>query len=259
MVSLYKLQKYLDNLLYFDKNLDIAKIDPHMANGLMVKGRDNVSKVGFSVSASLSLFEKARAENCDGLIVHHSFNLPAYPRYDEVFQRRILYLINNHISLFGYHFLLDGHPEIGNNVEILKLIGAKPTRTYLHRGNPWGWTGTFDKETPLDSIIESLEKYLSEEKVVYRYGGRVKKVTVVTGKGAPYPTDMQGLIEEEIDLFITGEVHEWNRELFREAKINFIAGGHYQTEVFGVKKLMEKVKKQFSQLNTVWLDLYNKI
>lgn len=93
MITLTNLQKFLDNYLHFDKTLDISKIDPYMTNGLMVKGKEKVKNIGFGVSASIALFEKAIKADCDAVIVHHSFNLPSHNRYDRIFQNRIGYLI----------------------------------------------------------------------------------------------------------------------------------------------------------------------
>ena len=45
------------------------------------------------------------------------------------------------------------------------------------------------------------------------------------------------MIRDKVDLYVTGEPHEWNRELFREAGISFFAGGHYNTEKLGVLAL----------------------
>ena len=227
MIALIHLQKFLDDYLYFDKKLDITKIDLHMTNGLMVKGKGEVKKIGFGVSASLSLFEKAKEKKCDAIVVHHAFNLPQSNQYDSIFQNRIGFLIKNDISLFGYHFLLDAHPEIGNNVQVLKTIGAKTVKPYLHHGDPWGWIGELEKEEDLSVIEKRLKSHLSKRATAYPFGPKkVKKIVAISGKGAPIGPAMQELTEEEIDLYITGEVHEWNRELFREAEINFIAGGH---------------------------------
>ncbi len=260
MVTLTQLQVYLDDYLNFDKKLDIAKIDTFMTNGLMVRGNDEVHKIGFGVSASLALFATAKKNKCDALIVHHSFNFPSSNRYDLIFQNRIGYLLKNNISLFGYHFLLDAHPEIGHNVQIIKKIGAEPLAPYLHRGNPWGWTGEFVQAVNFSDIERTLKPYLSKTSTIYNFGKKmIKKVVAVSGMGSPVPSDMHDLLEEGIDLFITGEVHEWNRELFREAKINFIAGGHYATEVFGVQALMEKVRTKFQDVEVHWLDLANEI
>ena len=45
---------------------------------------------------------------------------------------------------------------------------------------------------------------------------------------------MEGLIRDKVDLYITGEPREWNRELLRGVMISFIAAGHYNTEKLGV-------------------------
>lgn len=259
MITLIELQKFLYDYLYFDKKLVLEKIEQYMCNGLMVKGKEQISRIGFGVSASLELFKKAKDGNCNVIIVHHAFNPPPYNRYDQIYQDRIGFLIENKISLFGYHFLLDAHPEVGNNVQILKIIGAKTVEPYLHHGDPWGWIGEMDG-VGLDIVEEKLKPHLSKRAVLYEYGtSKIKRVVVVSGKGAPLAGEMQELTDGKVDLYITGEVHEWNRELFREAGINFIAGGHYATEVFGVKALMEKVKNHFPQLEVVWIELSNEV
>jgi len=260
MVSLSQLQQFLDNYLYFDKKLDLAKIDPYMTNGLLVKGKDEVGKIGFGVSASLELFKKAKEAKCDAIIVHHSFNLPPYNRHDEIFQNRFGYLIKNETSLFGYHFLLDAHPEVGNNVQILKTIAAKPAGQFFYHGNPWGWIGELEEAEELNIIENKLKPFFSERSIIYPYGNKeIKKVVAISGKGAPIAGAMQDLIDGGIDLYITGEVHEWNRELFKEAKINFIAGGHYTTEEFGVRALMKKIKEKFPEVVVEWLEVYNEV
>ena len=259
MIPLKRLNDYLEKLLVFDPGLDIGKIDPFMANGLTVKGNGEIGKIGFAVSASVEIFKLAQKNNCRALIVHHVFNLPKINSYDFIFQNRIGFLVKNNISLFGYHFLLDAHPEIGNNASILKTVGFTPEKPYLHLQQPWGYMGKANNVS-LTTVKNTLKPYLSPRSVFYDFGPKnLKKIVAVSGKGAPHPSDMTYLINENIDLFITGEVHEWTRELFRETGINFIAGGHYHTEMFGIKALMAKVKKDLPQITSVWLELDNEI
>lgn len=260
MIRLEELKSYLDNYLIFDKRIDVSKVDPFMTNGLMVKGKEEVKRIGFGVSASIELFRKANELRCDAIVVHHSFNLPPVNTYDHIFQNRISYLLKNEITLFGYHFLLDAHPQLGNNVQILKTIRVKPVSPYDHHGAPWGWLGEYPKGEDLPKIIDLLNPYISKRSIIYEFGPKkIKKVVAVSGKGAPISNDMTKLIDLSVDLYITGETHEWNRELFREARLNFIAGGHYNTEKFGIKALMEKVKKDFPQITVHWLDLVNEV
>lgn len=258
MITLSDLANFLDGYLYFDRSLDLSKIDPKMSNGVMVKGKMEIRKIGFSVSTSLALFEIAREDLYDAVIVHHTFLLPPWNRFDQIYFDRLSFLIKNNISLFGYHFLLDAHPEIGNNAMILRTIGAKPSAPYLHNGYPWGWIGETEQSVTLQSIKDVLGPSFSTRTKIYDFGtNRIKRIVACSGMGAP--TDMQYLIDNHIDLYITGEVHEWNRELFREAKINFIAGGHFATEVFGVKALMEKVAEKFPDVECGWIDLINDV
>lgn len=253
-------QNYLDEYLRFDTSINLSKTDPHMTNGLMVRGKDEIKKIGFGVSASIALFEKAQQMGCDALIVHHSFNLPSSNRYDQFFQNRITYLLEHDMSLFGYHFLLDAHPEVGNNAQILKTIGAKPVEPFLFHGDPWGWIGEYDQKYLWQELKSTIMPHLSPISTEYAFGKKqIKRVVAVSGMGAPYPSMMQDLMDSHIDAYITGEVHEWNREFFREARMHFLAGGHYHTEIFGIKALMSKVKEKFPELEVSFVDLENTI
>lgn len=260
MITLNDFRRYLDGYLCFDEKMNPAIIDPYMANGMLIAGREAIKTVGFGVSASISLFDKANKEHCDAIIVHHSFNLPPVNRYDKIFQQRMGYLMKNDISLFGYHFLLDAHPEIGNNTEILRVIGTSPVRPYFFHRVPWGWIGSFKSPVTFEEITEKLKNRLSPRTIMYPYGKKsVQNVVALSGKGAPTSGEMQQLIDQNIDLYITGEIHEWNRELFREARINCIAGGHYHTEVFGISALMNKIKQKYPDVTVKWLDIENEV
>lgn len=260
MITLTSLQTFLDNYLQFDNKLDTFKIDPFMANGLMVKGKEEIKKIGFGVSASLALFKKAKKEGCDALVVHHSFNLPSYNKYDSIFQNRIGFLIQNGMSLFGYHFLLDAHPQIGNNAQILKTLDAKLISPFIFAGQPWGWTGLLQKKKNFNELFLKLKPYLSPRTITYQFGPpHIRKIVAVSGSGAPHTSEMNWIADHNIDLYITGEAHEWNRELFSEAKIHFIAGGHYHTELFGIKALMQKVSTDLKNIAVEWLELTNEI
>jgi putative NIF3 family GTP cyclohydrolase 1 type 2 len=94
---------------------------------------------------------------------------------------------------------------------------------------------------------------------LYDFGPKkINKVVAVSGRGTPVPTDVQYLIDNQVDLFITGEDSEWVREIFREAKINYLAGGHYHTERFGVLALEKLIKEKLS-VETEFIELLNDV
>jgi dinuclear metal center YbgI/SA1388 family protein len=252
MVTLSNLMSFLDDFMG-----DVGDKDPYMPNGLQVRGREEIKLLATGVSASLRLFQEAVAHNADALLVHHGMNLPPGQLLDTIFTKRVRFLLEHDLSLIAYHYLLDSHPEVGHNVQILRGLGTEPTEPYGEGG--WGWYGEFEKPVALDHLAAECERMFGQLRASYLFGpSEVRRVVAVSGKGAPNPGDMEGLIRERVDLYITGEPHEWNRELFREAGISFVAGGHYNTEKPGVLALGEVIRDRFD-VEVEFIDLPNEV
>jgi len=151
MVTLDDLETFLDNFMG-----DAGGKDPYMPNGLQVRGREEVKLLatGVSASASLRFFEEAVARKADALLVHHGMNMPGGMLVDTIFTRRLRFLFEHELSLFAYHYLLDSHPEVGHNVQILRGLGAQPTEPYCEGG--WGWYGEFEMHAePRPELVEA--------------------------------------------------------------------------------------------------------
>ena len=231
--------------------------DPYMPNGLQVRGREEVRVIATGVSASLHLFQETVAHGADALLVHHGLNLPPGALFDTIFTQRVRFLFEHELSLIGYHYLLDSHPQVGHNVQIIRGLGAKPTEPYGKDG--WGWYGEFVTPVALDHLVAECQRLFGQARASYLFGpSQIQRLVAVSGKGAPNVGDMEGLIREKVDLYITGEPHEWNRESFREAGISFIAGGHYNTEKLGVLALGDVIRRQFD-VEVEFIDLPNEI
>ena len=252
MVPLNELTSFLDDFMG-----DVGDKDPYMPNGLQVRGREEVKLLTTGVSASQRLFEEAVARDADAILVHHGMNMPPGMLLDTIFTQRLRFLFEHDLSLIGYHYLLDSHPEVGHNALIIKGLGALPTVPYGEGG--WGWYGEFDKPVALDHLEAECQRMFGQLRASYLFGpAEVRRIVAVSGKGAPLPGDMEGLVRDKVDLFITGEPHEWNRELFREVGISFIAGGHYNTEKLGVLALGDVIRDQF-EVAVEFLDLPNEV
>lgn len=234
-----------------------ARIDKYMANGLQVRGREEVHTIVTGVSASIRFFEEAVDLGADALLVHHSLNMPSSILFDRIFSQRLRYLWDHDLSLIGYHYLLDSHPEIGNNAQIIRSLGGRLVEPYLPDG--WGWVAEIQGGDNRDTLLARCTDLFSQEGVQYPFGSdRVVRMVVVSGGGAPGPSEMEWLIQHQVDLFITGEPHEWNRELFREAGISFVAAGHYFTERIGVQALGDELRGRFD-VEVKFLDLPNPV
>jgi dinuclear metal center YbgI/SA1388 family protein len=255
MLNLDELTAFLDD--YMGDTDTAARIDPYMANGLQVRGRDKVDTLVTGVSASIRFFGEALRLGADALLVHHSINMPASIHFDRIFSQRLRYLWDHDLSLIGYHYLLDSHPEIGNNAQIIKALGGHLVEPYTPEG--WGWVGEIEGSAERDALLRQCTELFSQAGVQYPFGpGRVRRLVAVSGSGAPRPGDMEALIRHPVDLFITGEAREWNRELFREAGISFVAAGHYFSERIGVQALGDVLRSRFD-LDVRFLDLPNPV
>ena len=255
MVTLDRLVSFLDTLL--GKSPQAERVDPHMANGLQVRGREEVRVVVTGVSASLRFFEEAVRMGADALVVHHALNMPAGIHFDHIFVRRLRFLLEHSLSLIGYHYLLDSHPELGNNAQIIRQLGARPVAPYTTDG--WGWVGEFATPVERDRLFARCGELFLQPGVQYPFGPtQVKRIVALSGSGAPRAGDMEWLITQHIDLFITGEPREWCRELFREAGINLVAAGHYPTERLGILALSEVLRRELD-VQVHFLDLHNPV
>ena len=71
----------------------------------------------------------------------------------------------------------------------------------------------------------------------------IKRIAIVSGGAS---NDTFQAIAAGVDLFITGESVHHIHHLAKENNINVIFGGHYETEIWGVKALMPLLKEKFN-------------
>lgn len=262
MIQRDELQNYFLQKLQWEGMPDPAILEPDIGNDLQVPGSETIHKVGFSVSASIALFEKAVAEHCDAVVVHHGLRFPpADGSYqDPTHERRLEFLHKHKLSLFGFHMLLDAHPILGNSAQLLSTLKISPKGPAGTSGIlSWGMMGDATQPMTLEKIVERLKPYSSPHTYVYPFGPeKILRVAVVTGSGAPRNDAVGEIVQHGIHCYITGSPRESTRELLREIKVHGIAAGHYHTETFGVKALMEQLQKDMN-VETVFLDLPNEV
>ena len=94
-----------------------------------------------------------------------------------------------------------------------------------------------------NELIRKLQKALNGPVKVFDFGPKqIRTIGVVTGAGG---SEIYRVAEENIDTFITGEAPHWAAVAAEELGMNLLLGGHYATEVFGVKALAAHLSKRF--------------
>lgn len=251
-------EKTLYTLLSFPGS-EAGVAEDAIYNGLLIKGSKRIQRVGFAVSANMRVFELAVKKGCQALVVHHGIKFSDPDATDRLNDRRIEYLFQNNLNLFSAHFLLDAHPTLGNNAQILKFVGARDITPFAFADEqPWGMIGTLHSPTSLASLVKRTQKRFSERTLIYGNPKKpITRIASVSGMGAPSASQCDELRNLGVDLFITGEVNEHHRDIFLESDIACIAGGHYKTETFGIQTLQSVCTKK--GWDTVWLSYPNPV
>lgn len=96
---------------------------------------------------------------------------------------------------------------------------------------------------PRSDLVRKLRKALGGPVKVFSFGPRqTRTIGIVTGGAG---SEIYRVAQENIDTFITGEAPHWAAVAAQELGMNLLLGGHYATEVFGVKALGAHLSKRF--------------
>lgn len=223
-----------------DTYLRIADISDDSRNGLQVQGGEHVRRVVGLVDASREGFDAAIEADADMVIVHHGLFWSSPVRLTGVMYERVRVLIEEGVSLYAAHLPLDAHEEVGNNAQLLSLLGAQPSGRYAEfAGTAIGCLGTYDEPRTLSEIAETLDRELRTQTRVYDFGpGEITTVGVISGSACDA---LGATCDAGADVFVTGEPRLSAYHEAREREINVAFAGHYATETVGIKALLEKL------------------
>ena len=234
-----------DVISYLDGLLAIGDFRDYGPNGLQVPGTDEVSRVVTGVSANLELFDRAAELGAQLVVAHHGLFWDFHPRsVTPAMKQRLRLLFDRDVSLAAYHLPLDAHPEVGNNALICAALGLERAEPFgEHRGQAVGFVGRSAEGIPFDELRSRCAQAFGQDPFVWATGpDTVHSVGIVSGAAA---SSFAEAIATGLDAFLTGEPAEHVMADARESGTHFIAGGHYATETFGVRRLGELLAGEF--------------
>ena len=163
---------------------------------------------------------------------------------DGVDPERLQVLLDNEITLLGYHMVLDAHEEHGNNALIARALGLTDVQPFCdYRGHLIGRRGRFEPALSHGDLERRLRDVFGGDPLVFPFGpDPVRTLGVVSGGAV---NDFRQAIDAGLDGYVTGEVKEFVQEVAREEAVTYVAAGHYRTETFGVRSLGERLEKEF--------------
>jgi dinuclear metal center YbgI/SA1388 family protein len=228
---------------YFRSFFDIdafASADNSL-NGIQVDNDGSeITKIAFATDASVETFERAIQCGAGMIFVHHGLFWGKPLALSGNHRKRIQLLLDNNVALYALHLPLDQHPELGNNAALAEMLGIKDEKPFgLHHGKMIGYKGTLSVPLTIDEAVKKIAFMSRPPLAVYPFGKEKNVTCAVISGGAAF--DVMDAIHADIDLYVTGETaHEIYHHIV-ESKINMISGGHYSTEVWGVRRVMERV------------------
>jgi dinuclear metal center YbgI/SA1388 family protein len=241
---------------FFRSLLDIegfSDIDVSL-NGIQVDNDGaELGKIAFAVDACLETFKRAAAAGAGMLFVHHGLFWGEPLRIQGVLRSRIQFLMEHNLALYAVHLPLDEHPQWGNNgvlAERLGIVAPEPFGRY--HGRKIGYKGTLKTPLTVDEAVRRISFMDRPPLGVYPFGKEQSQTCAVISGGAA--KEALQAIAEGVDLYVTGEhSHQVYHEAL-EGRLNMIAGGHYTTEVWGVRKVMEQCGLQL-HIDTEFIDV----
>jgi dinuclear metal center YbgI/SA1388 family protein len=238
MTSLSEIVDYTNDFL---RIREIGDWD-NALNGLQIENSGRVIKIGASVDASTRVLEAAAKQNVDLVIVHHGLFWPGLQPVTGVLRRQLELAFENNIALYSAHLPLDLHPQVGNNAQLAAALGLRSNQPFFEeKGQKIG----LNARTSLlrDELDRKLQKALDGPVKSFMFGPKkTGTIGIITGGAG---SEIYKVAQEGIDTFITGEAPHWAAVAADELGMNLLLGGHYATEVFGVKALAAHLSKRF--------------
>jgi dinuclear metal center YbgI/SA1388 family protein len=236
--SLSAIVRYCDQLL---RTAETGDYDG-AANGLQVENNGAVTRIAATVDASLATVKLAIDARADLLIVHHGFFWgPSHPWTGKRYELLHL-LMKNNLAVYSSHLPLDAHARLGNNAGLCAALKLKSLRPFFFSHGQFIGLQAKIKITRAE-LAKRLHRATGKAPLVIPGGPEIcERIGVVTGGAGG---DLKKAAAEGVDTFITGEGPHWTYAMAEELGVNVLYGGHYATEMFGVKNLAAHLAGRF--------------
>lgn len=236
------------------EQLNISAFDDISLNGVQVACSPDkeIKKVALAVDACQMSIDKALENGADMLFVHHGFFWGRPIAIDGIHYSRVKTLMDNDMALYACHLPLDAHPVLGNNAQMALSLGMKEYDPFgLYNGQYIGFKGNLPFEMTCEEIAKLLGFSALYGMTILPFGKEeVRTVGIISGGAAD---DVFQAMEAGLDCYVTGECRHELYHTLKESGMNMVCGGHYQSEVFGVKAVGRFLNKEYG-LETVFID-----
>ena len=219
-------------------------------SGLTYDADKKVKRLGYCVNLTLETIEEAIIHGVDMIVTHHDAWDEIYGLKEACIERLAEYGIShyyNHLPLDDCNF--------GTNDSLLKKMNLKKIkRTHEWEGLYFGRVAEYDEEIEFNNLVKNIENLLEEPVKSWQFNDeKVKRVGLVCGNGGSTAC-LKEAVENECDVYITGECNLYTIQYAQLKGINLIIGSHTFTELFGIQSLAFKLNENIKELEVVRLN-----
>jgi dinuclear metal center YbgI/SA1388 family protein len=231
-------------ITYLDDYLGVRAMQDYGENGLQVEGAEEVARLAFAVDSCQAAIDGAVAAGAEMLIVHHGLFWGKPLRIVGPHRRRVQALLAAGCSLYAVHLPLDCHPEVGNNVQLARLLNLTVTGGLGEAfGVPIGVIATAPAGLTRQALADRMAQVLNRLPLLLPGGPEtVRRVGIIAGRAAE---DVRAAAAAGCDTYITGETSHTHYHDAVEYGLNVFYGGHYATETVGLKALAAHLTERF--------------
>src|SRR5947209_14496159 len=118
---------------YADEYLRISEIEdwPNALNGLQLENSGTVTKIAAAVDVSTRVLEAAAQDGANLLVVHHGMFWPGLRPVTKALHRQLKIALDHNIAIYSAHLPLDLHPEVGNNILLMRALGLEKSEPFF--------------------------------------------------------------------------------------------------------------------------------
>jgi dinuclear metal center YbgI/SA1388 family protein len=266
------------------KLLNAPRGEDYCANGLQVDGNNPIRRILTAVTMSGEVLDDAIQQGADAIIVHHGWNWKGEDsRIIGPRAAMVRKLVTHGISLYAFHQPLDQSPDYGNNIALALALGLTPMvnergqletlcqgavlrcKVKSSAGPKCAIDIKDDYERAVRKVASSMTLRDTDLRPaihavvapVINGDKTVQTVAICTGGAQRLFHDLQKLPSSLIpDMYITGEISLPQVYLAKETGMAYMAGGHHNTEIFGIialtKALQDHESIQWSRFYNDW-------
>ena len=209
-------------------------------SGLLIGNPDNeITKIGFSLDADISVIKEAAEKGCNLIITHHPVIFRPLKSISD--EDPVTALIKNNISIICAHTNLDKSAE-GVNFVLANTRGLKNIRRFeTDTEANMCFIGEIEEKNAIE-FSKLVSKKLSATVEFTDSAKAIKTVAVCGGAGGEFIYELQ----DKADAFVSGEFsyHEFFDS--KRLGISAIRAGHFETENPVILYLLDRINNYFN-------------